>query len=68
MACLPVTPYGVMDFVNAGSGNSLLPNGTKPLRWPMLLSSEILWHSPESYFTVNAQAIILCNKFENHTF
>ena len=32
------------------------------------LISEALWHSPESNFTVSAQAIIQCNEFENYTF
>ena len=26
-----MTPYGIMDLVNIGSGNGLLPDGTKPL-------------------------------------
>ena len=29
---------------------------------------EFLWHSPESKFTVNFQATILCNEFERDTF
>ena len=29
---------------------------------------EAMWHSPESNFTVSAQATILYNEFENHTF
>ena len=33
-----------------------------------LLISEVLWHSPESNFTANAQASILHNEFEDHTF
>ena len=32
------------------------------------LISEILWHSPGSNFTLNAQAVILYNEFENSTF
>ena len=45
---------------NIGSGNGLLPDGTKPLPEPMLtFISEVLWHSPESNFTVSIQAIIL---------
>ena len=33
-----------------------------------LITSEVLWHSPESNYTVSAQAPILYNKFENYTF
>ena len=33
-----------------------------------LLTSEVLWHSPERSFTANTQATVLCNKFENYTF
>ena len=32
------------------------------------LISEVLWHSLKSNFTANAQATILYDKFENHTF
>ena len=32
------------------------------------LISQVLWHSPESNFTMNAGATILCNNFENFTF
>ena len=39
-----VTPYG--DRVNIGSGNGLLPDGTKPLPEPMLTDHrEVQWHS-----------------------
>ena len=34
--CGLVTPYGDRDLVNIGSGNGLLPDGTKPLPEPML--------------------------------
>ena len=35
--CGLVTPYGDMEiWVNIGSGNGLLPDGTKPLPEPML--------------------------------
>ena len=30
-----MTPYGDRDLVNIGSGNGLLPDGTKPLPEPM---------------------------------
>ena len=33
-----------------------------------LLSSEILWHSPESNFTMSAPASIRCNKLKNYSF
>ena len=49
-------------YVNTGSGNGLLPDGTKPLPEPTLT-----FHSPESNFTASAQAIIRHNNFENHT-
>ena len=31
-------------WVNIGSGNGLLPDGTKPLPEPMLINSEVNWH------------------------
>ena len=35
-------------LVNTGSGNGLLPDGTKPLPEPMLtIISKVLWHSSE---------------------
>ena len=34
--CGLVTPYGDIIWVNIGSGNGLLPDGTKPLPEPML--------------------------------
>ena len=34
--CGLVTPYGDIIWVNIGSGNGLLPEGTKPLPEPML--------------------------------
>ena len=54
-------------WVNIGSGNGLLPDGTKPLPEPMLISDQIndfLWHSsypPRSYrnISVSAEATIL---------
>ena len=33
-----------------------------------LLIREVLWQSPESNFTVSAEAAILCDEFENYTF
>ena len=46
--------------VHTGSGNDLLPNGTKPLPEPMLKWHQLngnLWYSPESNFTGFAQDI-----------
>ena len=34
--CCLVTPYGAKIWVNIGSGNGLLPDGTKPLPEPIL--------------------------------
>ena len=53
-------------WVDIGSGNGLLPDGTKPFkhlnqRW--LIINEVLSHSPESSFTTNAQNTILYNEF-----
>ena len=40
-------------WVKFASGNGLLSVGTKPLSEPILISHEILWHSPEDdYFTM----------------
>ena len=39
-------------YVNIGSGNGLLPDGTQLLPEPMLINNhDMLWHSP--YFTGN---------------
>ena len=66
------------NCANIGSGNGLLPDGTKllsecqaprhNLNQSWLLISEVLWHSPESNFTVSAQGTIPCNEYENYTF
>ena len=54
--------------VNIGSGNGLVPAGTKPLPELLLnVTSEIQWHSHENKFT-SAQATILYNEFENYIF
>ena len=34
--CVLVMPYGQIKWVNIGSGNGLVPDGTKPLPEPML--------------------------------
>ena len=60
--------YGDTDLgqqLNDGSGNGLVPDGTKPL--PRLLISEILWHEPESNFTASSPTIIMYNECENYT-
>ena len=55
-------------WVNIGSGIGLVPDGTKPIPEPvLLLNNEVLWHSPESYFTMSAQGTIMYNKFKNYT-
>ena len=36
------------NLVNIGSGDGLLPDGTKPLPEPMLSSIEVLWHTPKA--------------------
>ena len=64
-----VTPYGAREWVNIGSGNSALPDGTK-------LSSDatstyhlsVQWHSPESNSTRNALELNLQHVFGDHTF
>ena len=49
--------------------NGVLLDGTKPLPEPMLIFiSKVLWHSPESNFTVSGQATILYNELKYHTF
>ena len=57
------------NWVNIGSGNGLLPDGTKPLLnqcW--LIIGEVLWHSPEGNFTWNAQDIYPWRELENYWF
>ena len=53
----------IQIWFNIGVGNGLLPDGTKPLFEPMLTSQyyQVLWHSPESNFTVSTQANTLYN-------
>ena len=43
-----MTPYGDRDLGNIGSGNGLVPDGTKPLPEPMLIYHqwgplELIW-------------------------
>ena len=58
-----VVPYMVTwNFVDIGSGNCLLPDGTKPIPEPVLtyvISEGLLYslsYSPEDNFTGNAQS------------
>ena len=57
-------------WINIGSGNGLLPDGTKPLPEPIgwFFIYDFLWHSPESNFTANTHATytILYNEFGMH--
>ena len=32
-----------------------------------MVNTEVLWHSPESNFTVSAEVIIMCDEFEHDT-
>ena len=70
-----MTPYGDIDpwwhrSGHIGSGNGLLPDGTKPLSLPepKYLMSEVVWNSPKSNFTVSTHATILQNEFGNYIF
>ena len=40
-----VTPHGVLDLINIGSGSPLSPDDTKPLREPII--NENFWHTRE---------------------
>ena len=56
-------------WVNIGSGNGLLPDGTKPLPDPMLTSYyAILWHSLESNMKKSTEATIFYNESDNHSY
>ena len=52
-------------LVNTGSGNGLLPDGTKPLPEPILTYYQ--WHSPEGNFMGNSQGFFfdMCLKINN---
>ena len=56
-------------LVNTGSGNGLLPDGTKPLPEPMLyiIISKVLWHSFECNFT-KFEDTNQYNKIEDYIF
>ena len=54
---------------DTASVNGLLLDGTKLLSEPCwLFISEVLWHSPENNFTLNGQATILYNEYDDYTF
>ena len=56
-------------WINIGPGNGLLPDGTKPLPEPMVMSHcQGVWYSPESVFTPSTQRTILYNDLESYTF
>ena len=48
-----------------GSGNGLLPDGTKQLPEPPI--GEVQWHSHENIFKANAKDTVLYIEFENNT-
>ena len=50
---------------NIGSGNGLVPDGTKPLPEPMLTYHQ--WHSSMGYFTAGISAINHCNWLEKYS-
>ena len=55
--------------VNIGSGNGLLPDGTKPLPKPMLTSDSlapVVFCLPEINFTADAQAILYNSKLSSY--
>ena len=65
--CGLVMPYGIIYLcVKIGSGNGLLPDGTKPLPDPMLTWSIVQWHSYQSNCTRDTSGIIYYNYLENH--
>ena len=56
-------------WVDIGSGNGLLPDGTKPLPGPVLIyDRRSLWHSSDNNFVWSIQNINSQNVFENYTF
>ena len=57
------------NWVNIGSGNDLLPDGTKSLPEPMLLFiSKDLWHSCEDNFTRQPSITKISLKITSLTF
>ena len=55
MLMLSLTHGELQNEVNIGSGNGVLPGGSKPL----LVICEVLWQPSESNCIVNAQAATL---------
>ena len=55
------------NLVYIGSGNDLLPDGSKSLPEPILID-EVLRHTLHSNFKASAQAAILYNECKNYTF
>ena len=53
-------------WINIGSGNGLLPDGTKPLLEPMLTISKVQWHSSEGSFKRDISAINHKNSLQNY--
>ena len=67
--CGPVGHIAIWICVNMGSGDGLVPDGTKPLPKPMLTSHQ--WSSVANtwkQFHGKCPSYIFCNKFENYTF
>ena len=55
-------------WVNTDSRYGLVPSGRTNLNECWLLITEVLWHAPDSNFTVSDPAIILHIEFEHYTF
>ena len=58
-------------WVDIGSGNGLLPDGTKPLPEPMLTYHQkglvgVRWDSSEGNFTIDTSANSHKNELENY--
>ena len=64
-----MTLYGYIIWVNIGSGNGLLPDGTKPLPEPMLTCHQLSFVTfPEGGFTEDAYDIYAWYQFQNYWF
>ena len=63
-----MTPYGDINWVNIGSGNGLLPDGTKPLPEPMLTQviTEVLWHLHDTISCGEILNLSVLDEFENY--
>ena len=54
-------------WVNSGSSDGFLPEGTKPLPEPMLTYYQgVLWHSFESNFTASAHELYLLHVLRDY--